>query len=190
VPAPDLVEKQRAARGQLEAAALELVGSGEGATLVAEQLRLDERLGQSRAIDGDKGPLGTPARIVNGASDQFLSGALSPVSSTVVSVEATRAADPAPLGTPVPGDDALESIPFASGPPQPLDSLFELPGSSLHGGQAALLLGKSLVLDRHHDVGRDPRGDFSVTLVEPVRLPLGEDQNTPTRSPKIRDRQD
>src|SRR5207247_10486244 len=55
-----------------EAAALEPVGSREGATLVPEELRLDERLGQRRAVDGDEGTLGTPARIVDGASDQFL----------------------------------------------------------------------------------------------------------------------
>ena len=34
----DLVEEQRTARGELEAAALELVGSGEGAALMAEEL--------------------------------------------------------------------------------------------------------------------------------------------------------
>jgi len=63
-------------------------------------------------------------------------------------------------------------------PPQPLDSLFELPGSSLHGGQAALLSESRWCWIATTTVGRDPRGDFSVTLVEPVRLPLGEDQNT------------
>ena len=42
----DLVEEQRAAVGQLEAPAALAVGAGEGAALVAEQLRLEQRLGQ------------------------------------------------------------------------------------------------------------------------------------------------
>ena len=42
VDVADLVEEQRAALGQLEAALLARLGAGERALLVAEQLRLDQ----------------------------------------------------------------------------------------------------------------------------------------------------
>src|SRR5215470_9343644 len=71
----DLVEKQRAACGELEAAALELVGSREGTPLMAEKFRLDEGLRQRCAVDGHERALGTPTRIVDGASDELLSRA-------------------------------------------------------------------------------------------------------------------
>src|SRR6266436_2042923 len=146
----DLVEEQRAARGQLEAAALELVGSGEGATLVPEELRLDERLGQRRAVDGDEGPLGTPARIVDGASDQFLSrAALSGEQHRrLCRSDARRLIERLPEGRRL-ADDPVEAVLVAQGPPEPRDALFELPGSPFHGGQPALLLGQALVLYRH-----------------------------------------
>ena len=41
---------------QLEPAALLRDRAGEGAALVAEQLALEQRLGQRRAVDGDEGP--------------------------------------------------------------------------------------------------------------------------------------
>jgi hypothetical protein len=41
---------------------------------MAEQLRLDERLGQGCAVDGDEGTR-PPARVVDGASDQLLARA-------------------------------------------------------------------------------------------------------------------
>ena len=44
----DLVEEQRAAVGPLEAARPLAVGAGEGAALVAEQLGLEQRLGDAR----------------------------------------------------------------------------------------------------------------------------------------------
>src|SRR5262245_46764939 len=68
---PDLVEEQRAARGDLEPAALELVGSREGTPLMAEELRLDEGLRQSCAVHGDEGRLRATARIVDRASDKL-----------------------------------------------------------------------------------------------------------------------
>src|SRR5262249_19759801 len=54
----DLVEEQRAAVGQLEAADLLVRGAGEGALLVAEELALEERLGQRRAGEADEGAAG------------------------------------------------------------------------------------------------------------------------------------
>src|SRR5438874_700569 len=47
----DLVQQQRPAVGQLEAAAAHPVGAGEGALLVAEQLALQQVLRQGGAVD-------------------------------------------------------------------------------------------------------------------------------------------
>ena len=47
----DLVEEQRAAVGQLEAPGLAVVRAGEGALLVAEDFRFEQRVGQRRAVD-------------------------------------------------------------------------------------------------------------------------------------------
>ena len=50
----DLVEEQRAARGQLELAELLADGAGERALLVAEQRALDQLAGNRREVDGDE----------------------------------------------------------------------------------------------------------------------------------------
>ena len=50
----DFVEEQRAAVGLLEAADALLVGAGEGALLVTEQLRLEQVLLERRAVDLDE----------------------------------------------------------------------------------------------------------------------------------------
>ena len=47
----DLVEEQRAVVGQLEAARLAIVRAGERAFFVAEDFRLEQRVGQRRAVD-------------------------------------------------------------------------------------------------------------------------------------------
>src|SRR5207245_1623431 len=60
-----LVEKECAPGGELEAARFLLVRSGEGAPFMAEELRLDERVWQRRAVDGDAGALGPTAGIVD-----------------------------------------------------------------------------------------------------------------------------
>src|SRR5260221_4596682 len=65
----DLVEEQRAAVGHLEAAGFLLGGAGERALLVAEQLALDQRLGERRAVDRDARPLRAPARALDRARD-------------------------------------------------------------------------------------------------------------------------
>jgi hypothetical protein len=86
----DLVEEQRAAVGQLEAPGLGLHGAGEGAALVAEQLRLHQVLGDGRAVDLDERLVLAGARaVVDGRGDQLLAGADSPVISTVDGVSAT-----------------------------------------------------------------------------------------------------
>ena len=51
----DLVEEQRRAARLLEEADLARVGPGEGALLVAEQLRLEDPLGQGRHVHGENG---------------------------------------------------------------------------------------------------------------------------------------
>ena len=50
----DFVEEQRAAVGQLQLAGLVAVGAGEAALDVAEQLRLEQRLGEAGAVDRDE----------------------------------------------------------------------------------------------------------------------------------------
>src|SRR2546425_11502129 len=52
----DLVEKDGAAVGRLELADLELVGAGEGASLVPEQLALQEFPRHGGAVDLDEWP--------------------------------------------------------------------------------------------------------------------------------------
>ena len=80
----DLVEKQRAAVGQLEAARAVRDGAGEGALLVAEQLRLEQRLRQRGAVDLDE-RLAARARraVVHRARHSSLPVPLSPRRSTV-----------------------------------------------------------------------------------------------------------
>ena len=68
----DLVEEDRAAIAHLELAGLVAVGAGETALHVAEELRLEERLGNAGAVDRHKGlarPVGT---VVDGSGDQLL----------------------------------------------------------------------------------------------------------------------
>ena len=71
----DLVEKQRAAMRQLETARLARVGAGERALLVAEQLGLEQRLGNRGAVDGDERPVVARAERVQRAREQLLAGA-------------------------------------------------------------------------------------------------------------------
>ena len=62
----DLVEEQHAAVGRLEEARLGLLGIGEGAALEAEQLALEHRLRDRRAVEIDE----RPGRAWAGAMDQ------------------------------------------------------------------------------------------------------------------------
>ena len=52
----DFVEEQRAAVGQLEAADAVGLGVGEGAADVAEQLALEDALGDAAGVDRDERP--------------------------------------------------------------------------------------------------------------------------------------
>ena len=75
----DLVEKQGAAVGQLEAAEAALGGAGEGPALVAEQLALDEGLGDCRAVDRDERLVAPVRELVNRARHELLARAAFPV---------------------------------------------------------------------------------------------------------------
>ena len=72
----DLVEKQRAAGGQLELALAAFVGVGEGPFLVAEQFAFQQRFGNRRAVDGDERLVAAAAEVVNRLADDFLAGAV------------------------------------------------------------------------------------------------------------------
>ena len=50
------------------------MGAGERALLVAEQIGLDERLGDGGRVDGDEGPVTPRALMVDGPRDQLLAG--------------------------------------------------------------------------------------------------------------------
>ena len=68
----DLVEEQRAAVGGLEEADLALVGAGERAALVAEQLALEQALGQRRAVELDQRPVAAAGALVDRLAHQLL----------------------------------------------------------------------------------------------------------------------
>src|SRR5262249_12675168 len=70
-----LVEEERATVPQLEPANPLRDRAGERPPLVAEQLALEQARGYGSAVDLDEGPVAAPARIVDGASNQFLSRA-------------------------------------------------------------------------------------------------------------------
>ena len=68
----DIVEEDRAAMRHLEAARAILDRAGERSALVAEELRLDERLGQDRAADRHERPAPARAVVMDQAGDDFL----------------------------------------------------------------------------------------------------------------------
>ena len=71
----DFVEEDRAAVGDFEQAALVLVGSGERALQIAEQFAFEQRLGKRSAVHGDEGVGGARRTYVNGARNEFFTGA-------------------------------------------------------------------------------------------------------------------
>jgi len=71
----DFVEEQRAAVGGFEQAGLVIGRAGERAANVAEELRLEKRLGNGAAVERDE-PLHAPRTVVvDGACDNFFAGA-------------------------------------------------------------------------------------------------------------------
>ena len=71
----DFVEEDRAAVGLLELADLLLGRAGERSLLVAEQLGLDQLLGNGRAVDLDEALAAAQAVAVDGARDELLADA-------------------------------------------------------------------------------------------------------------------
>src|SRR2546422_829787 len=72
----DLVEEQRPPVGHLEPAAPPGQRAGEGALFVAEQLRLDELLGDGGAVDLDERPVAPRRERVDGPRPQLLAAAV------------------------------------------------------------------------------------------------------------------
>ena len=73
-----LVEEEHAAVGLLDAAGLGVDRAGERAALVAEQLRLEQLIGQRRAVDGDERAMAPPRAVVDEPSHDLLAGARFP----------------------------------------------------------------------------------------------------------------
>ena len=74
----DLVEKQRAAVRQLELAGLARHRAGEGALLVAEELGLEQVVGNRRAVDRHERAVGPRAQRVQRPREQLLARAALP----------------------------------------------------------------------------------------------------------------
>src|SRR5436190_1731252 len=71
----DLVEKERAAARHLEEALAILGGAREGAAAVAEELALEQPLGERGTVDGDEEVVAARSGGVDGARHQLLAGA-------------------------------------------------------------------------------------------------------------------
>jgi hypothetical protein len=72
---PDLIQKQRAAVGHLEAPLAQSDRAGKRSALVAEELRLQHRLRQRRAVQADIRLLLARRVLMNGAREQLLARA-------------------------------------------------------------------------------------------------------------------
>ncbi len=66
----NFVEEERAAIGRFEQTLLHCLRVGEGASFVAEEFGLHQRLGDGRAVDGDEWPVLARALVVNRLGDQ------------------------------------------------------------------------------------------------------------------------
>ena len=68
----DFVEQHRPSVGELEQPALVAMGVGEAAARVAEELRLEQRLGHARAVDRDHRAPRARAALMNHVREHFL----------------------------------------------------------------------------------------------------------------------
>src|SRR5262249_44617613 len=75
---PDLVEEEGALMGQLEAAGPPVEGARESALLVTEDLALEERFRDGRAVDGHEGRPRAGRELVDSARHEFLARAALP----------------------------------------------------------------------------------------------------------------
>jgi hypothetical protein len=88
----NLVEEQRAPVGRLEEAVAVLLGAGERALAVAEELRLHQVFRNRAAVDGDEGLRGPPAGLVHQPRGQLLAADPdSPKMATGAMLRASRA---------------------------------------------------------------------------------------------------
>ena len=71
----DFIEKNRAGVGRLKQSLLGFQGAGECSLFVTEKLALNQRRHERAAIDGHEGTIGEGSAEMNGAGDQFFSGA-------------------------------------------------------------------------------------------------------------------
>src|SRR5437879_3770819 len=71
----NLIEEKASARGELELPGLSLMGTGERALLIAEELRLDQGVRDRTAVDGDKRLLASGTELMDRPRDEFLAGA-------------------------------------------------------------------------------------------------------------------
>src|SRR5690606_33348728 len=71
----DLIEQQRSSIGDLEPPVTPLRGAREGPSLVAEELRLDQRLWKRRAVDRDEWARGTRAGFMDSARHELFTSA-------------------------------------------------------------------------------------------------------------------
>jgi hypothetical protein len=88
----DLIEEQHAAGGQLDASGLGLLRAGEGASFVAEQLRLEELFRKRCAVDRNERAVFPRRVLVDQPRDHLLASARLALRKTVASVRATRTA--------------------------------------------------------------------------------------------------
>ena len=86
----DFVEEQRAAVGPLEPTLAGFRGAGEGAPLVAEELRVDQLAGNGAAIDADERPAGRSLRLWIARATTSLPVPVSPKISTGTSDRLTK----------------------------------------------------------------------------------------------------
>ena len=71
----DFIEEQRSAPGKLELPLFSLMRAGERTFLVAEQLRLDQRVRDRAAVDGYERLLAAGAQVMDGTGHELLAGA-------------------------------------------------------------------------------------------------------------------
>ena len=175
----DLVEKQRATRCGLEAATLQLVSTGKGTTFVTEQLGLDERFRQRRAVERDEWPVRPRARLMDRPRQDLLAGpALAGeqhgraggrhLSRVVDSCDELRC----------PTADRIEREPVIERGPQRRHLSLELLRFRLDDAQPLLVLGQPLVLDRKHERRGDRGADLDIALVVPVLTRRDEEEPT------------
>src|SRR6185503_2852453 len=174
-----LVEKQRAACRKLEPTTLQLVRTGEGTALVAEQLGLDQGFRQRRTVERDEWSLGSRTRVMDRPGQNLLAGpALAGEQDCRASGRHLSGIFESCDELRRPPDDGVEPESVVEGGPQRHYLSLELLRFGLGGPEPLLVFGEPLVLDRQHERGGDRRADFYVALVLPVLTRRDEEKAT------------